>query len=86
MGLLCLSACKLKVSAKLNSLEPLVREKGGCLGREFSHNLPVYFFREWWDRAYLWEVRTSGRLSSERVGYEGGFVSDGPLGTGLGGS
>lgn len=73
MGLLCLSARKLKACAK--SLEPLVGEKRQFLGREFSHNLPVYFFQGLGDK-----LCTPGTLSSEGAGCGGGLMPDGLLG------
>lgn len=63
----------------LNSLEPLVTEKGGCLGMEFSHNCPVCFSRELGDSVCSDEVRTSGRLSSEGAGCGDGHLPGDPL-------
>ena len=50
---------------------------------ENSHTIPLFiFFQGTADRACLGEVNTSGSLSSEGVGYGGGLVPDGLVGSG----
>lgn len=52
---------------------------------ENSHTISLFIFSgsggAGGDKACLWEVRTSGRLSSEGAGCGGGLVPDGPLGS-----